>query len=344
MAKLITSIDYLDCTTEYTVPAGTPPITLRAWLWGAGGGAGGNDPGKLGGNGAAGALVSVTITVNPGDVIQVAPGGAGSGGIPGKAAPGGIGGKGYVSATNANISFGGGLGGKSGGVGSSGSGGGGGGATVMFINGVLIAVAPGGGGGAGGGLTTPGLSASTATSGSTGLKCMGANGQDKSATGDGGGAGGGGGGYRGGTGGAVISGDVGANPGASGGYYVSPTTTANVVALGTSFRATEGTSGYQVATTHAAGGAAMAGFEPQHGLPGFAVLEFNVKGFPRVKNLFGWQTTTAMYYKVGGEWKPIVDVFNKVNNNWCENSPVATPDFLRLSTLWGSGGTRAYGT
>jgi len=57
--------------------------TVTAYLWGAGGGGGGNDAGNPGGEGGGGGFTRVTLTVNPGDVLEVSvggPGGAGNNG------------------------------------------------------------------------------------------------------------------------------------------------------------------------------------------------------------------------------------------------------------------------
>ena len=56
--------------------------TVQAYLWGAGGGAGGNDNLRSGGAGTGGGYVEASFTVNPGDVIELT---VGSGGWSGRA-------------------------------------------------------------------------------------------------------------------------------------------------------------------------------------------------------------------------------------------------------------------
>lgn len=56
--------------------------TVQAYLWGAGGGAGGNDSINPGGAGTGGGYVAAEFTVNPGDVIEIT---VGSGGWSGRA-------------------------------------------------------------------------------------------------------------------------------------------------------------------------------------------------------------------------------------------------------------------
>lgn len=56
--------------------------TVQAYLWGAGGGAGGNDGARQGGTGTGGGYVSAEFVVNPGDVVEVT---VGSGGWSGRA-------------------------------------------------------------------------------------------------------------------------------------------------------------------------------------------------------------------------------------------------------------------
>lgn len=74
--------------------------SVTAYLWGGGGGGGGADDGQndRGGNGTGGAFSQKTFTINPGDVLDVAVGGFGTGGA-GSAggAPGGTGGSGLFA-------------------------------------------------------------------------------------------------------------------------------------------------------------------------------------------------------------------------------------------------------
>jgi len=63
-----------------TLPAAGYSQTVQAYLWGAGGGAGGSDGSRQGGAGTGGGYVSAQFTVNPGDVVEIAVGAAGSSG------------------------------------------------------------------------------------------------------------------------------------------------------------------------------------------------------------------------------------------------------------------------
>ena len=60
-----------------TLPAAGYSQTVQAYLWGAGGGAGGSDGSRQGGAGTGGGYVSAQFTVNPGDVVELTVGSAG---------------------------------------------------------------------------------------------------------------------------------------------------------------------------------------------------------------------------------------------------------------------------
>ena len=60
-----------------TLPAAGYSQTVQAYLWGAGGGAGGSDGIRPGGAGTGGGYVSAAFTVNPGDVVELTVGSAG---------------------------------------------------------------------------------------------------------------------------------------------------------------------------------------------------------------------------------------------------------------------------
>ena len=64
-----------------TFPVAGYSQTVQAYLWGAGGGAGGSDASRQGGAGTGGGYVSAAFTVNPGDVVEIAVGAAGSSGV-----------------------------------------------------------------------------------------------------------------------------------------------------------------------------------------------------------------------------------------------------------------------
>ncbi|CAB4133712.1 Interleukin-like EMT inducer [uncultured Caudovirales phage] len=121
------------------------------YAWGAGGGAGGADAGTVGGAGSAGLHNSTSFTFVKNDLIEVAIGEGGTGGVSHSgSSPGGKGGASRINLGNVGTgSFNGGDGSSSGPGGGSGAGGGGGGATVVLKNNNIVLVA--GGGGAGGG-------------------------------------------------------------------------------------------------------------------------------------------------------------------------------------------------
>jgi hypothetical protein len=129
----------------FYVPSNVKSGTVEYLMIGGGGGGGGTDWPYQGGNGGAAGVVTGTVQVNAGDVVEIVVGGAGRVGAGGAgSAAGGNGGLSYAD-------YSGGAGGNSGPSGSSGAGGGGGGATVLKVNGIPKAIAAGGAGGGGGG-------------------------------------------------------------------------------------------------------------------------------------------------------------------------------------------------
>lgn len=220
------TFNYTGGIQTFTVPQCASTCTIK--VWGGAGGAGGADAAANGGRGGGGAYSTVTVSVIPGNVLQVwvgQGGGFGSSNVTNGA--GGAGGWGYCN---------GGPGGNSGSLGASGCGAGGGGSSAVrnSSSAVLLAVASGGGGGggagnaagnsnggAGGGGGQNGFVGGTgANGGTTGANgtCVGQNGLARGAA-DGGGSGGGGGGNtNGGTAGGVNTAvsDYGAGGGAGG--------------------------------------------------------------------------------------------------------------------------------
>lgn len=143
-------------TDTFIVPAGVTSLTVRAWGGGGGGGGGGN--GAIGGAGGGGGFVQETITVTPGETLNVYVGGGGGGGsysANGSGAGGGGAGGGYTSlyrgGTPLAVVAGGAGGGGGRGATAGGAGGGGGG-----TNGVNGASSGNSGGGQGGGQSTGG--------------------------------------------------------------------------------------------------------------------------------------------------------------------------------------------
>lgn len=211
----------------YTVPAGVNQVSITAA--GAGGGRGGNGYGS-GGVGGLGAQGTVTVPVEPGDLLTVAVGAVGGAGGdhdkddagPGGASPSGGGGSAGTGSTvgGQDIARG---------------GGGGGGATTVLLDGSYVIAAGGGGGGgggagangktggAGGDAGIAGANADGAGGGSGGSPASttgtsgGSGGDANSGSGSGGGGGGGGGVTRGGSGGSGGSTGIGGGGGGGGG-------------------------------------------------------------------------------------------------------------------------------
>ncbi|MFH0891862.1 MAG: DUF2341 domain-containing protein [Candidatus Falkowbacteria bacterium] len=88
----------------FDVPAGVTSITAK--VWGAGGGGGGcdNDPAD-GGNGGGGGFITGTITVTPGETLNIDVGTGGSGGTGGSNQGGDGGGGGGYSAVRRGVSY-----------------------------------------------------------------------------------------------------------------------------------------------------------------------------------------------------------------------------------------------
>jgi hypothetical protein len=187
---------------SYTVPAGVTRIQVQ--VAGSGGGGGGYDNATAG-NGGQGGLVTLTLSVTPGQVLTGTVAGGGvtgwTGGISGFAgcSGGGAAGAGFIAGGaggNANCPAA---------VGYSGGGGGGGGSTSLVLSGIGLAQA--GGGGGGGGSTNGGVGGNGGNSSTFAVNasCLSTTvvPAGGSWTGDGGGGGGAGGGYIAGTGGAA---------------------------------------------------------------------------------------------------------------------------------------------
>jgi hypothetical protein len=82
MTTLIRPLGMTSARQTLTFPIAGYSQTVQAYIWGAGGGAGGNDGPRLGGSGSGGGYVSAAFTVNPGDVVEIT---VGSGGWSGRA-------------------------------------------------------------------------------------------------------------------------------------------------------------------------------------------------------------------------------------------------------------------
>lgn len=80
MTTLIRPLGLTQNRQLLTFPANGYAPTVTAYLWGAGGGAGGNDGVRPGGAGTGGGYVKAQFTANPGDTIEITVGSAGSSG------------------------------------------------------------------------------------------------------------------------------------------------------------------------------------------------------------------------------------------------------------------------
>lgn len=90
-------IGYSGTLQRFVVPDNFAP-TVTAYLWGGGGGGGGNDS-YVGGNGSGGGYATKTLAISSGDVIEVAVGGRGTGGVSyQRGSPGGYPGASYYPA------------------------------------------------------------------------------------------------------------------------------------------------------------------------------------------------------------------------------------------------------
>jgi len=231
---------------SFTVPTGISSITVKMWSGGGGGGAGGSN--AAGGAGGGSGYVNATITVTPGEVLDVYVGG---GGAPGarNTAGGGGGGGGYSSIYRggtllALVAGGGGGGGGRNTAGHTGTAGGAGGGTTGVAgvtSGSIVGGGPGtpsAGGAGGGGGTNSGSAGSSLTGGgggagsSSGGAAAGTGALGGLASGGGGGlvtstnragGGGGGSGYFGGGGGSGSTSSTGAGGGGGGSSYTNPT-------------------------------------------------------------------------------------------------------------------------
>lgn len=172
------AVDYTTPGNDiFTVPTGITSITVKMWGGGGGGGGGGRSSGA--GDGAGAGFAQTTLSVTPGEALNITTGGGGGGG---------------------------------GGSSNSGAGGGGGGYSLVARGSTSLIVAAGGGGGGGGGrnsgVTGGNAGAGGGTSGVSGGNATGANGGG-AGTASSGGSGGTGGSNSGSAGGSLSGGDGG---------------------------------------------------------------------------------------------------------------------------------------
>lgn len=207
-------------SATYTVPDGFDTITVKAWGAGGGGGGGGSG-GTAGGGGGGGGYVKTTLSVTPGEILNVYVGGGGSGGNANNSGGAGGGGGGYSSVSRSGTALviasggGGGGGGDSTSSNNGGSGGAGGGASG--VSGSASGLVGGGGGGS---QSSGGSGGNGTANGGSGGSLSGGDGGDGDSANTGSGASGGSLGGGNGGGGNVASGsgrNRGGSPGGGGG-------------------------------------------------------------------------------------------------------------------------------
>ena len=238
----------------FQVPEGVSSITVK--MWGAGGGGGGAGRSSNGGAGGGAGFTQTTLSVTPGEILNVKVGGAGGAGGGSSNSGTGGGGGGYSSiarSTTQLIVAAGGAGGGGGGYTSGNVGGyGGAGGGTTGVNGGVAGTSNGGSGGTpslGGAAGTGGINVGTAGSsltgglGGDGRSSAGADGSANNGGvnggGDGGvlgtnysGAGGGGAGLYGGGGGSSSTYRTGASGGGGGSSYTSGSASTNTAGSG----------------------------------------------------------------------------------------------------------------
>ncbi len=263
---------YTSGSGTFVVPTGITEVNVKAWGAGGGGGAGGSA--GDGGTGGNGGYAEATLTVTPGESLNVIVGTGGSGGNPVDDAGGGGGGGGHSEVNRAGTNLviaaggGGGGGGDNSGSGDGGDGGAGGG-TTGSTGGTGGSGAYGGAGGtsvaggAGGNGSQTDGTAGGAESGGAGGTGTGGTGAEVNGGSPGGGhggvavefygaGGGGGSGYYGGGGGSsAIGGDAGGGGGGGGSSYVDAGQT--TIALTTGFGSSGGAGGVDVGSSGSAG-------------------------------------------------------------------------------------------
>ena len=350
----------------FTVPAGVTSITLKLWGGGGGGGAGGSA--AAGGAGGGSGYVTETISVTPGETLDVYVGGGGARGTRNTAGGGG-GGGGYTSlyrsGTPLAISAGGAGGG--GGRNTSGNTGGAGGAGggTSGVAGSASGVSGGGGGGtsgSGGGAGTGGsnsgsggaslvggaggdgrTSAGADGSGATGGLATGGNGGSVVSTGNAGG-GGGGGGLFGGGGGSGSTTATGAGGGGGGSSFTAVGATGVTNTAGSGVNPGNPGDSYRNGAGLGGNGGAIANVGTV-GANGIAVITYGAGGSTATQsvNWAEFNTTT------GG-----IDSANPGNgtcSGWCTTSaynlPSARSNFSLVAYngfLYAIGGIDASGT
>ena len=328
MATITKTFNYTGTLQMAEVPIGTTELAI--YLWGGGGGSGGQDQSGPGADGAAGHFVSrtaINMTTYAGvKSIAVAVGGGGGAGQSGTEASGGANGKSLST-------YSGGVGGSSGTTGASGAGAGGGGATTVTlyesgqsINNIELAIAGGGGGAGGGGrMSRGGAGINIGVQTSNSPDSLGENGAGHS--GDGGGGGAGGGGAQAGKGGSGATGDAGGFGGNSG---------TSLVPGGGDAQQNAGsgrTPGGQ-GNGHYSTGVAMGGTASNPGGDGKAVLVFEIPAEGHFKVGSDWKQLSGIFQKVSGTWKRMLGGYYKVGGVW---KAIWTANILFIANASGFG-------
>lgn len=339
-------------TDTFVVPAGVTSITVK--MWGGGGGGGGGSTNSDGGPGGGAGYTRATLSVTPGETLNIGVGGGGtagtfsSGGAGNNSGDGGGGGgHSEVNRAGTPLLIAGGGGGGGGGDNSGNTDGGEGGAAggTSGSTGGSSSNAPGGGGGtAGSGGSGGDSSGNGGSNGSSEQGGDGGNGSDSEGDGDGGqnngganggghggtgdfggngfGAGGGGGGgyYGGGGGSSSISGNRGGGGGGGGSSYTTGTSTTNTAGSGT----TPGNSGDSDRSGSGVGGAGGVGTSPGtgvNGTDGRVIVSYDVGGTSGPQPTFYWAQFSAANQSVESS-NPGVGVCT----DWCTSSVYDLPD------------------
>ena len=349
--------------STFTVPTGVTSITVKAWGAGGGGGAGSTSSGT-GAAGGGGGFVSGTVSVTPGEQLDLYVGTAGQGGSVavtngsgGADSGGGGSGGGYTSVIRhtglTTLAIAGSGGGGGGGRSTSNGAVGGAGGGTSGVGGTASGAALGGGGGgsgAGGTAGTGGTSSGTAGSslnggaGGDGNSAGGTSGNGAAGGSQGGGAagigdttttqraggGGGGGGYFGGGGGSGSSSSTGGGGGGGGSSYTgglggSPSNTAGSGTTPGGSGDADYVSGKGVG---AAGGAANA--NGGDGADGLIVITYTVPSGGALVGTLNWAKLST---SSGAVESPTPTGFGSSCSGWCTNVAYELPVELYAFTL-----------
>lgn len=331
--------------STYTVPVGVTSLTVKAWGGGGGGGGGGRNSTNVGGAGGGAGYAKSTITVTPGETLDIYVGAGGSAGAGNARSGVGAGGGGYSDVSRSGtelVDAAGGAGGAGGGETTSGgisggTGGAGGGTTGVTggSSGTANGGAGGGGGGGGNGGSGGGnqgsgggslqgggggdgrSGAGTDGSGSSGGALGGGNGGSRDVNNYYAGGGGGGGGYYGGGGGSGGQSGGGGGGGGGGSSYTSGSTNTNTAGSG---KTPGNSSDPDIGTAGQGGGGGATRANGSDGTSGTVVISYGT-GSSSVTNSVNW-----------AQFDTGTGTINSPNpgtgacSGWCSQSAYALPD------------------